>query len=359
MNINKEVCRFSIGGKDEELYQQVSNSRHPYRNFGSRFHLFQLLHLLIYDRTKCKEVFVTVLPSFLATKAFWLTLASLGSCDLADVSYGGYTHDKDVVEESVATIRSFGLFRYSETSNFSSDSSIGISSSSSNSSSIDFSWQDSSAYYSLGLSRENETKLESIVDNVMERIHSCQKMDRHFFILDGNFRTARTAGAIALTLGFCVVLITWVQMCKPISKSLWKITVISVLLCTLLEGLTLLIFHASFCSGEIEHTSPFTFVADGTIFETDGINCKIARGSGATIAACTFWFLAAVTIFLLVPHGTISTNSIPYNSANGRHEHLDFTNDDDGFTMDEYDNGTNEGGGGRPYSDSVINTSST
>jgi len=110
---------------------------------------------------------------------------------------------------------------------------------------------------------------------------------------------------------------------------------------------------------KIEHSLLITFVSDGTIFETDGINCKIARGSGATIAACTFWFLAAVTIFLLVPHGTISTNSIPYNSANGRHEHLDFTNDDDGFTMDEYDNGTNEGGGGRPYSDSVINTSST
>jgi hypothetical protein len=356
MNINQEVCRFSIGGKDEESYQQVYNGRHQYRNFGSRFHLFQLLHLLIYDRTKCKEVFVALLPSFLATKAFWLTLASLGSCDLADVSYGGYTHDKDVVDESVATIRSFGLFRYSETSPFPSDSSTGVSSSSS---SINFPWQDSPTYYSLDLSRENETKLESIVDNVMERIHSCHKMDRHFFILDGNFRTARTAGAIALTLGFFVVLITWVQMCKPISGSLWKITVISVLLCTLLEGLTFLIFHASFCSGEIEHSSPFTFVADGTIFETDGINCKIARGSGATIAACAFWFLAAVTIFLLVPHGTISTNSIPYNGSNGRHEHLHFTTDDDSFTMDEYDNSTNEGEGGRPFSDLVINTSST
>lgn len=222
----------------------------------------------MYNRSKCKEVFVTLLPSFLATKAFWLTLASLGTCDLANVSYSGDIRDEDVAEESVVTtIRCFGLFRYSETSPSSGGGS--------GSSTTENPWYDSSEYYSPHLSKTNETKLELIVDNVMEGIHSCHKMDRHFFILDGNFRTARAAGAIALFLGFFVVLITWIQTCKPISKSLWKITVITVLLCTIMEGLTLLIFHASFCSGEIEHSSSFTFIADGIIFETDGINCKI------------------------------------------------------------------------------------
>lgn len=338
---NKEVRRFSIGGTEEESYQQASSGRHQYRSFGSRFYLIQLLQLLLYDRTKCKQVFVTILPSFLVTKAFWLTLASLGSCDLADVSYGGNTHDHEDAEESVTTIRSFGLFRYSDTSP-SYDAS----------SSIDYSWQDSSSNYSLDLIAKNETTLESIVTNVMERIHSCHEMDRHFFILDGNFRTARAAGAIALSLGFFVVLITWIQTCQPISKSLWRITLISVLSCALLEGLTMLIFHASFCSGEIEHSSPFTLVADGTIFQTNGIHCKIARGSGATIAACTFWFIAAVSIFLLVPHQDIPTTSIPYNITTGRQEHLD-----DGLAIDDEYGSIQEGRDGRPYSDLVTDTS--
>jgi hypothetical protein len=337
---NKEVCRFSIGGTDEESHQQASSDRHQYRSFGSRFYLIQLLQLLLYDRTKCKQVFVTVLPSFLVTKAFWLTLASLGSCDLADVSYGGNTDDHEGGDESVTTIRSFGLFRYSDTSP-----------SDDTGSSIDYSWQDSSSNYSLNLTAKNETKLESIVTNVMERIHSCHKMDRHFFILDGNFRTARAAGAIALSLGFVVVLITWLQTCQPISKSLWRITVISILSCTLLEGLTLLIFHASFCSGEIEHSSPFTLVADGAIFQTNGIHCKIARGSGATIAACTFWFIAAVSIVLLVPHQDITTTSIPYNIATSGQEHLD-----EGFAMDDEYGSIQEGRKERPYSDLVTDT---
>lgn len=310
------------------------------RSFGSRLHLFQLLHLLIYDRTKCKEVFLTLLPSFLATKAFWLTVASLGTCDLADVSYDGGTAEGNLVPDSVSVtiIRSFGLFRYSESSS---------SESSSNS------WQNSTTYYSESINEKNETKLESIVDNVMERIHSCHKMDRHFFILDGNFRTARVAGAIALTLGFFVVIITWVQTCKPISKSLWKITMFSVLLCTLMEGLTLLIFHASFCSGEIN--DEFIFVADGTVFEIDNINCKIASGSGATIAACTFWFIAAVTIFVLVPHDDVPTTSIHYNNANAtssnRFDQLDYA--DDGFSMGEYDSKKSEGSE-KLYSDELL-----
>jgi hypothetical protein len=49
---------------------------------------------------------------------------------------------------------------------------------------------------------------------------------------------------------------------------------------------------------KIEHSWLFTFVSDGTIFESDGVN---ARESGATITACTFWFLVATAIFLLAP----------------------------------------------------------
>jgi len=238
--------------------------------------LFQLLRLVIYDRSKCKQILATLLPSFLATKAFRLTVASLSTCDLANVSY--YGEDGTATDIPVTTIRSFGLFRYSESSqnrsNLANDANI------------------------VSVVK-NETAFELIVDNVISEIISCHKLDRHFYILDNNFRIARAAGGIALFLGLFTVIVTWLQTCKPISKSLWNFAFIGVLLCTLMEGLTLLIFHALFCSGELN--TGIQFVTDGATFGAEAVDCKIARGAGATIAACAFWFTTAISIFLFVP----------------------------------------------------------
>jgi hypothetical protein len=76
---------------------------------------------------------------------------------------------------------------------------------------------------------------------------------------------------------------------------------------------------------KIEHSLLITFVSDGTIFETDGINLQNSagirryHGSLYLLVPCGHDHI----YFGSIPHRAISTKSIPYNSTNGRHEHLE------------------------------------
>jgi len=234
----------------------------------------------------------------LAMKAFWLSIVALGTCNLANIRIG------DAAPAAVSdNVQSFGLFTYSK-----SRGKVPENANTGN--------------------NETTTALQMIESEIMKEIGSCHALDPSFFVLDGKFRTARTAGIAVMMLGLFVVIVMWARACKSISKPLWKATGICVLLCTILEGLTLLILRAGVCSGN----NGSSLIAAAMDSDAVTIDCKIARGAGATIAACTFWFATGISMVFLPSEIDVSWTSIKNN-----HPHADSEDDDNRGEEDEYE----------------------
>lgn len=223
------------------------------------------------------------LPSFLVLKAFWLSLLTLGLCDLAQIATvmvaendGAPLTNKTSEEGNYGVgtkVMKFGLWGGGFSSNLpDSDDKLGGD-------------DDEFAY------------IENEVEDEMEKITVCQFRLANsdgpgFVFLDAFFRSARAFGIITVAVGFLSMIVLWTSACKGSSSTNVKRCVgVCLMLCCAFEGLTLLILRAGICKSPGD---------DSAVPRTTG-NCTIAEGATTIITACVFWFLTGLALIKVPP----------------------------------------------------------
>lgn len=223
------------------------------------------------------------LPSFLVLKAFWLSLLTLGLCDLAQIATvmvaendgtpATNTTSEEGKDAAETKVMKFGLWGGGFLSNLpDSDDNPGRD-------------DDEFAY------------IENEVQDEVEKITVCQFRLANsdgpgFIFLDAFFRSARAFGIITVAVGFLSMIVLWTSAWKGSSSTNVKRCVgICLMLCCAFEGLTLLILRAGICK------SP----GDGNaILQTTG-KCTVAEGATTIITACVFWFLTGLALIKVPP----------------------------------------------------------
>eukprot|EP01083_Nonionella_stella_P051371 136368_1 len=98
---------------------------------------------------------------------------------------------------------------------------------------------------------------------------------------DPYFETARAMAPLSAILGGLVMLSFWFGSCIGMTKEGWRFCSFVLILTTLFEGLTLLIFKSDFCK---EHD-------EGLLY-----SCKLSTGANLTIASIVMYFVAALCV---------------------------------------------------------------
>jgi hypothetical protein len=181
-----------------------------------------------------------LIPSIIVSNAFSCSLTVLTLCTLAEVSTEG---EPDPI--------SFGLWSFSD--------------------------PDIDEYGNLH------------IPTPLDYIRTCQytpigdKSGPPQVFLDPNFRTARACGVLAVSIGFLTMSMMWLGVIRDYeSTTNWRLWVgISLVVCGVLEGMTLWILKSGVC--------------DSVILGKYS-NCKIAHGGHTVIIACTLWFAAGVLL---------------------------------------------------------------
>ena len=72
------------------------------------------------------------------------------------------------------------------------------------------------------------------------------------------------------------------------------------LLCTLFEGLTLLVLRSNICN-ETGFFSYIFFLGDVPDIEIESVNCTLTTGSNLAVAGTVLWFIAAQLCLMIPP----------------------------------------------------------
>lgn len=98
---------------------------------------------------------------------------------------------------------------------------------------------------------------------------------------DPYFKTSRAMAPISAVLGGLVMINFWFSSCVGMQKSCWRFCAFVLILTTVCEALTFLMFKSNLCT---EQGSNFKF------------NCKLSTGGNLSIAACVLYFVAALSV---------------------------------------------------------------
>jgi hypothetical protein len=397
--------------KKKQKSKSKSSKRQGCCRCCRHLHICQIFDLLLNDRSNLKIALLRLLPSILVMKAFWLSLASIGTCDLAhiyvnggvDGGSGGTMNNANNNATNNAhnnatnnahngiNVQSFGLFSYAKVPVSQTIQSQTIQSQGSQTiqNSTNINRNNNNMYYPDGQEGDNIDNNLAMNNNhtfwndttdvleefgshvelvLEEELGTCHALDPHFFIMDGKFHAARVSGVAGVVLGLIATVIIWIHTCRSVAKRTWRLSGILVFICCLCEGLTLLIFRTGLCRGQglqfplynQEHgglefqegglddglaqdyygsssvasdgggtssTSTSTSTPTNTITSMT-LDCQLARGAEATIAAAFFWFATLISMSC-VPSNSEYTWAMQYASAN-RVTTDDEANDGDG-----------------------------
>lgn len=89
------------------------------------------------------------------------------------------------------------------------------------------------------------------------------------------FNSARAFSICTTVIGFFVMLVLWFAACLPFPPMMFKCMSICLIINTLFQGLTFLVWRTDFCTAE-------------------GVSCELARDSKCSIAAACLWFVSAL-----------------------------------------------------------------
>mmetsp|Transcript_9984 Transcript_9984/g.14656 ORF Transcript_9984/g.14656 Transcript_9984/m.14656 type:complete len:253 (-) Transcript_9984:42-800(-) len=99
---------------------------------------------------------------------------------------------------------------------------------------------------------------------------------------DSFFRTSRAMVPLASVVGGLVMVTFWFSSCMGMEKPVWRFCGFILVLVSLFEGLTFLIFRSNFCNE----------VLDGDLT----FDCNLSTGGNMAIASIVFYFAAAVSV---------------------------------------------------------------
>lgn len=140
--------------------------------------------------------------------------------------------------------------------------------------------EEQSATNQLGFS--TSVGIWSFMDEAYEL---CFKMP--FDDVDAYYQTARTMSSLASAFGGILLIIMWFSPCIGMKTQCWVACGIGLVLVSLFESLTFLIFESDLC----HESENFTY------------NCTLNNGGKTGIAAAVFWFLASVSVCYVPPPG--------------------------------------------------------
>lgn len=106
------------------------------------------------------------------------------------------------------------------------------------------------------------------------------------FHVDSYMKSARAFANLSAGFGGCAMIILLVSACIPVSKKVWRLSGVFLLIACLYQGLVFLFLKSDVC----HQTS------DGR-----DVNCELSRGSRCCVAAVVFWFITSITILKYDP----------------------------------------------------------
>mmetsp|Transcript_24137 Transcript_24137/g.52267 ORF Transcript_24137/g.52267 Transcript_24137/m.52267 type:complete len:607 (-) Transcript_24137:87-1907(-) len=269
-------------------------------------------------RRQGPAIFWRILPSILVTKAFWLSLLTLGLCDLAtivavvdqDTISNNYAQQQDVVGDDDTADDTLELVTDDGDA---VDESTGMASPGGDEDG------DGMIKLTFGLWSYSTTPEDrsagdddvSFFEAEEERITTCTyhilaAEEGVVFFMDPIFRTARAFGIITVAVGFVTMVTLWTGVLKGGStaagasnhrsqrgrrkghkkRGLRATVTIALILCSAFEGLTLLILNSGACGNKRMEREY------GQIYR----DCEIAEGSSSPITAIVFWFLTGLAM---------------------------------------------------------------
>ena len=239
-----------------------------------------------------------IIPSIFVIKALWVSVLTLGVCDLARVDrikssiVSGSTglSGEDIVGSNVGDkyieeAYTFGLWTYS--SELHTDHSV-----------------------------------EGILNNELERIETCRFHMKdaddgspdNLFLEDSMFDVARAFAITTVVIGGISMIALWLTAAKARGTGHNKRALgTALLLCCLFESFVFLIFLSSVCRDTKFH---------------EHRHCSLQEGTGCIFASCFFWALTGVASFKMP-----RSDQIP--------EVESLNNEIDSSSMDEVDDETN------------------
>lgn len=218
--------------------------------------------------TRAINLFRRVLPSMFVSTAFWLSVHTLGLCDMVMLKVTATPKTVGEVEIFVK----FGLWAYSDV--------------------------------------KTETSSDGFVYNYVNEALTFTHMHKKciypltgnygsspFFFIDAPFRIARASAGLAVACGFLCMVVLWVGVAREsiyANIPTWKRWLAAALvLCCTLEGLSLLVLRAEVCWNPLELDYGNEGEQD---LERSARQCEIYQGASVTILSCCFWFFALIAM---------------------------------------------------------------
>lgn len=118
---------------------------------------------------------------------------------------------------------------------------------------------------------------------------------------DTKFRSAKAFSATTDVLGGLGMFVLWFMVCGPMDPGILRMCALFFFLCTLFEGLTLLILRSNVCNqvGFFGYLNPFW--PELPLPDVQSVSCSLSQGSKLSIGSTVCWFFAAAVTTAIRP----------------------------------------------------------
>mmetsp|Transcript_22183 Transcript_22183/g.34131 ORF Transcript_22183/g.34131 Transcript_22183/m.34131 type:complete len:596 (+) Transcript_22183:33-1820(+) len=228
------------------------------------------------------NLFRRVLPSSFSSTAWWLSVHTLGLCDMILLEVDGSDFSVTIADthRHDHTYLKFGLWAYSDVTFETYD-------------------DDFVMFY--------VNQWEQLHQKCIYPLKGGMYGDTPLFVMDTKFVLARICALLTTASGFICMMILWAavvreslfQNIKPFG---WRTWVIGIqLLCCFFEAMTLMVLKSQMCNHD--HTSPNNNGQQQDAAVDDDFsptyyyrNCEIDQGASIPILSCCFWFFAIIAM---------------------------------------------------------------